>query len=114
MAASAPTAVPASPATERVDVEIVIPVYNEERDLRASVERLHCFLSDDFPLTWRIAIADNASSDGTLAVAHDLAARLDDVDVLHLSRKGRGRALRAAWLASPARVVAYMDVDLST
>ena len=34
--------------------------------------------------------------------------------VLHLDAKGRGRALRAAWLASEAEVVAYMDVDLST
>ncbi len=33
---------------------------------------------------------------------------------VHLDEKGRGRALRATWLASPARVVAYMDVDLST
>jgi hypothetical protein len=34
--------------------------------------------------------------------------------VLHLDRKGRGRALRAAWGRSQADVVAYMDVDLST
>ena len=33
---------------------------------------------------------------------------------LHLDRKGRGRALRAAWSSSEASVVAYMDVDLST
>jgi putative flippase GtrA len=33
---------------------------------------------------------------------------------LHLPRKGRGYALRAAWSTSDAPVVAYMDVDLST
>jgi glycosyltransferase involved in cell wall biosynthesis len=33
---------------------------------------------------------------------------------MHLEEKGRGRALKAAWLASEADVVAYMDVDLST
>jgi putative flippase GtrA len=32
----------------------------------------------------------------------------------HLGEKGRGRALRAAWTASDAQVLAYMDVDLST
>jgi putative flippase GtrA len=47
-------------------------------------------------------------------VAQQLSHELDGVEVLHLRAKGRGRALRAAWLASPARVVAYMDVDLST
>jgi putative flippase GtrA len=97
-----------------VDVEVVVPVYNEERGLRASVARLHSFLASEFPFTWRIVIADNASSDRTLQVARELAERFDGVDVMHLRVKGRGRALRAAWLASPARVVCYMDVDLST
>ncbi|CAN5568875.1 bifunctional glycosyltransferase family 2/GtrA family protein [soil metagenome] len=32
----------------------------------------------------------------------------------HLGQKGRGRALAQTWLASPAAVVAYVDVDLST
>src|SRR3979409_2069294 len=43
-----------------------------------------------------------------------LAAELPNVRPLHLNEKGRGRALAAAWLTSDARVVAYMDVDLST
>ena len=34
--------------------------------------------------------------------------------MLHLDQKGRGRALKAAWLASEADIVSYMDVDLST
>jgi glycosyltransferase involved in cell wall biosynthesis len=99
---------------QRLDVEIVVPVYNEERALALSIERLQQFLSREFPFSWRIVIADNASTDSTLAVAYRLSAKLDGVEVLHLDQKGRGRALRAAWLASPARVVAYMDVDLST
>jgi putative flippase GtrA len=114
MAAPALTLAPPRAARERLDVEIVVPVYNEERALRASIEHLHQFLSAEFPLTWRIVIADNASSDATLAVAQGLSAELDRVDVLHLSAKGRGRALRAAWISSPARVACYMDVDLST
>jgi putative flippase GtrA len=36
------------------------------------------------------------------------------VQLLTIERKGRGRALREAWLASDAEVVCYMDVDLST
>ncbi|MEA2496528.1 MAG: hypothetical protein QOJ29_4439 [Thermoleophilaceae bacterium] len=114
MAAPALTLTASETTSERVDVEIVLPVYNEEHTLRASVTRLHEYLSCDFPLTWRVLIADNASNDRTLQVACDLAETLDGVDVLHVARKGRGCALRAAWLASPARVVAYMDIDLST
>jgi glycosyltransferase involved in cell wall biosynthesis len=114
MSAPALTVVPHEAPESRLDVEIVVPVYNEEQTLRPSIERLHEFLSYEFPLTWQIVIADNASNDRTLEVAQQLSDELDDVTVLHLPAKGRGRALRAAWLASPARVVCYMDVDLST
>ncbi|WP_406603844.1 glycosyltransferase [Nocardia macrotermitis] len=95
-------------------LDVVIPVYNEERDLGVCVRRLHEFLGDGFPFSARITIADNASTDATLDVANYLAAELDGVRVVHLDRKGRGRALRAVWEASDAQVVAYMDVDLST
>ena len=95
-------------------IDIVIPVYNEERDLGPSVRRLHDYLGSDFPFPTVITIADNASRDGTLAVAQSLANELTRVRVVHLDKKGRGRALRAAWLQSDAKVVAYMDVDLST
>jgi len=98
----------------RVTVDVVIPVYNEENALPASVATLCDYLACYFPYQWSVVIADNASSDRTLAVAQNLAAANPLVSVLHLEQKGRGRALRAAWLASQADIVAYMDVDLST
>ncbi len=111
-------AVPAEQATPGgttpPTVDIVVPVYNEAASLAASIERLHAYLGRAFPFAWRITIADNASTDGTWAIARELVERLDGVRALHLDEKGRGRALRAAWSSSDAAVVAYMDVDLST
>ena len=95
-------------------VDIVVPVYNEEHSLAAGVTRLHEHLLRWFPFTWRITIADNASTDDTWMVAVALATRLPDVRLVRLADKGRGRALREAWTTSDADVVAYMDVDLST
>jgi putative flippase GtrA len=95
-------------------IEVVIPVYNESRALEPALSRLHRFLTDNMPYRWRITIADNASTDGTPLIARELARTYDHVGVLHLDQKGRGRALRAAWSASEADVVCYMDVDLST
>ena len=97
-----------------LDVEIVVPVFNEQEALERSVRRLHRFLSDGFPFSWRIVVADNASTDATPEIAARLSRELPGVESLRLERKGRGRALRAAWSSSQARVVAYMDVDLST
>lgn len=94
-------------------LDVVIPVYNEERDLEASVERVLDHLAT-FPWAFRVTIADNASTDGTAVVARRLAHTYADVRVVHLAEKGRGRALKKAWLASDAAVLVYMDVDLST
>jgi glycosyltransferase involved in cell wall biosynthesis len=74
---------------------------------------LAAYLESSLPYRWEITIADNTSTDRTLALAHMLA-RTCPVQVIHLAQKGRGRALKAAWLASEADIVAYMDVDLST
>lgn len=95
-------------------VEIVIPVYNEAADLERSIRRLTGFLDDALPYRHQVTIADNASTDDTLAIAQRLSVDLDGVRVVHLDAKGRGRALKQTWLASDADVVAYMDVDLST
>src|SRR6266550_1576301 len=99
---------------EKQTVEIVIPVYNEERDLVPSVRRLHSYLETGFPFPATITIVDNASTDATWPIAEYLAGELPNVRAIHLDAKGRGRALRTAWLGSQASIVAYMDVDLST
>src|SRR4051794_2984051 len=112
--ATAPPQPRPSPARGTAEVDIVVPVYNEEEALETSIRRLHRFLSDGFPFSWRIVVADNASTDTTPQIAAILAQTLPNVETLRLTRKGRGRALRTAWAQSPARVVAYMDVDLST
>lgn len=99
------------------DIDIIVPVYNEAHVLAASVNRLNSWLNrwaaQGSPTT-RITIVDNASTDRTWRQARKLAASLDRVRAVHLSRKGRGRALREVWTMSDATVLSYMDVDLST
>ncbi|MGW6287852.1 glycosyltransferase [Streptomyces sp. NPDC055107] len=110
-----PARVPATVAADGVPVlDVVVPVYNEEKDLRPCVVRLNGHLARTFPYPFRITIADNASTDSTPAVAASLAAELPGVRYVRLAEKGRGRALRTVWAESDAPVLAYMDVDLST
>ena len=110
-----PTVAPAAPPTRTRTVDLVIPVYNEQDDLERSVRRLDEFLRGQrFPWGYRITIADNASTDATWTIAERLGAEASHIRAVHLDQKGRGRALKAVWLASDADVLAYMDVDLST
>jgi putative flippase GtrA len=95
-------------------LDVVVPVHNEEVDLPGSIRRLHEHLVTQLPYSFRITIADNASTDATFDIATALAAELTHVRVVHLSQKGRGLALHDVWSRSDAAVLAYMDVDLST
>jgi glycosyltransferase involved in cell wall biosynthesis len=114
MTALAPFEADIDPRRVPLDVEIVVPVYNEAAQLEERITALRTFLDTSFPFRALVTVVDNASTDGTAKVAAELAARMRGVAAVQLPRKGRGYALRAAWSTSDAPVVAYMDVDLST
>ena len=96
-------------------VDVVIPVLNEERALPVCVDTLLQFLTDSSPYPFRIVVADNGSTDRTPEIAESLAQEnWPRVGWSRLEIRGRGRALRKAWLESDADILTYMDVDLST
>ena len=95
-------------------LEIVVPVFNEERVVEFSIRRLREYLDNRFPVSALVTIADNASTDGTWAIAEKLAEELSGVRAVHLDERGRGRAVRHVWAQSNAVVVSYMDADLAT
>ncbi len=100
--------------TVSITVDVVIPVLNEAHVLEKSVETVRAFLGRGFEHSWKLVLVDNGSTDGTHQVAQGIAEKHADVEFLQLQQKGRGRALRHAWLRSQAEIVCYMDVDLST
>lgn len=103
-----------------VTVDVVIPVLNEERALPVCIGKLREFFARNPGPRWRILVADNGSTDRTVEVAEGLMPDSDgtldsgDLGITHLELRGRGRALKQAWLESDADVLCYMDVDLST
>ena len=103
-----------APSPRGLTVDVVIPVLNEAHVLARSVATVRDFLAQNVRARWCIVIVDNGSTDGTRKVGAELAAAHADVKLVHLNQRGRGRALRTAWMQSRADIVGYMDVDLST
>jgi glycosyltransferase involved in cell wall biosynthesis len=95
-------------------IDLVIPVLNEAHVLENSIKTVASFLGANLPQYWQIVIVDNGSTDGTREVAERICDSMPRVRFVHLQQRGRGRALRHAWLQSKADIVCYMDVDLST
>lgn len=99
---------------KKTSVEIVIPVYNEESALLANIPILHSYCRSNLQAyNWNIVVADNASIDRTPQVMSKFS-EWQNVAYIRLPVKGRGRALRQAWLNSKADIVGYMDIDLSS
>ncbi len=95
--------------------DVVVPVYNEEKELKESIGKLAVFLNNNFgDFDWFIYIVDNASTDNTWLIAKELAQNMSKVVAQHLHQKGRGMAVKYIWQKTKSDIVAYMDVDLST
>jgi dolichol-phosphate mannosyltransferase len=95
---------------------LILPTYNEAQNLEAMVEAALPRLSED-GVTATILVVDDASPDGTGAIADRLAAGNPAIRVLHRPRKdGLGRAYLAGFaeaLAGGAELILQMDCDFS-
>ena len=105
---------PSFRAIARPLIDIVVPALNEEKILQKSITTLDEYMAKHLPYRYQITIADNGSQDKTLEIAKNLAEKHQSVRVVSLAECGRGRALKQVWQNSPADILTYMDVDLST
>jgi glycosyltransferase involved in cell wall biosynthesis len=98
------------------NIEITIPVLNEESNLENGINELMIFLENKFPkkYNWSIMIADNGSGDRTGEIGQKLAKESEKVNYLRLDKRGVGLALKSSWSKAESAVVGYMDLDLAT
>jgi len=101
------------PEPDRGPAWLVLPTYNESENVEALVEAARAKL----PASAQVLIVDDGSPDGTGAIADDLAARHDNISVLHRQvKEGLGPAYIAGFrhaLAGGAGLVLEMDSDFS-
>ena len=99
-------------------VACIIPVYNEALVLERSVRKVVEWGTGRFgPEAFVLAISDNGSTDGTVAIAKSLAVEFPRVvRVMSLPLSGRkGEAIKhAAAAIDDAEAYLMIDVDLST
>ena len=103
MTLGAVTAEVAAVDVRRLRIGVVVCAYNEQAFIVACLRSLvtQSRRPDE------IIVVDNASTDGTGA----LAAGIDGVRVVHEARKGLVVARAAGWRASTADVLMYLDAD---
>ena len=100
----------------RPELDIVVPVYNEEARLGATLRALTAHTAT-LPMDVVITVVDNGSVDRSTEVLDEVAARRPGnttLRVIGCSRQGKGAAVRRGLLASTATWRGFCDADLST
>ncbi|XVV02608.1 dolichyl-phosphate beta-glucosyltransferase [Actinosynnema sp. CA-248983] len=93
-----------------LELSVVVPVYNEERRLGASLVGLAMALCGTAA---EIVVVDNASTDGTVDVVRENSRPAVPVRLVHYPDRGKGAAVRAGVLAARGRFVGFCDADLA-
>lgn len=97
---------------DEVHLSIVIPAFNEERRIPATLDRLVAFL-DSRPWTWEIRVVDDGSTDGTARVTEEAALGTPGILVQREPHRGKGGAVRAGLVAARGQYRFMCDADLS-
>ena len=91
------------------DLTVVIPAFNEEARLPATLADLRRYL-DDWGIDYRVQVVDDGSRDATAKVAATFGRRFSTL--VQPQQRGKGAAVRAGMLQATGRVVAFTDADL--
>lgn len=92
-------------------ISIVIPIYNEEQLLEDSVAEL-CGGLDDLGWDYELILAENGSSDRTVAIGRELAAVSERVHIFSTDEPNYGLALRRGILGARGELVICDEIDL--
>lgn len=93
-------------------ISFVIPAYNEQENIKKSVDSAFNFLSNNFS-DFEIIVVDDGSNDSTKDICRDLISQYKDkvIILLHSKNKGYGAALRTGLFSAKKELVFYTDAD---
>ena len=90
--------------SERADLTVVVPAFNEAGTIVEVIERLR-----ELPFSLQIIVVDDCSTDDTAAIA----GGIEGVELItHAVNQGKGAALRSAFAQASGRIVVIQDADL--
>jgi dolichyl-phosphate beta-glucosyltransferase len=98
----------------RVDLEVVIPAYNEQDRIGRTLARIQEYYNEQ-SYTWRCTVVSDGSSDQTVAVADEFSATDARFRTLSYTKnRGKGYAVRFGMLKADAERILFCDADLAT
>ncbi|MBK9144308.1 MAG: glycosyltransferase family 2 protein [Candidatus Melainabacteria bacterium] len=96
------------------EITVVIPAYNEELRLPATLSSVHAYMSAQ-KRSFEILVVDDGSSDATVAAVEDFAGSHENVRVVsYKPNRGKGYAVRTGMMAAEGDLIIFNDADGSS
>jgi len=96
------------------ELSVVIPTYNEEkRGIKKNLGVVVDFLESE-GFNYEVIVADDGSTDNTVAVVEEFARGKERVRVLKLPHRGKGATVRDGMLEAKGKYILFSDADLAT
>lgn len=99
------------------ELSIIIPAFNEEKRLGATLARIRGYFATRAPAVagLEILVVDDGSSDATVRVVRDSARSVPCLRVLsNPGNRGKGYSVRRGMLEARGRLALFTDADLSS
>ena len=93
-------------------LSIIIPVYNEEERIGATLNLVAGFLRTR-EYSWEIVVSDDGSTDSTVSIVKEFINDVSDIKLLQLSHEGKGWAIKNGMLSATGKHRFICDADLS-
>lgn len=95
-------------------VSVIIPNYNEGKNIKRGVlEAVRDYLQKQ-PYDWELIISDDGSTDGSIALVETFAEKYGNIHVLKNKHAGKPYALRSAVYRAEGEYVLFTDMDQSS
>ena len=96
-----------------IELSIIVPSFNEEMRLPATLERMAAYIAESGRAT-EVLVVDDGSRDRTAEVAASFAGRIANLRVLKNGvNRGKGYSVRHGMLEAKGAIVLFSDADLS-
>jgi dolichol-phosphate mannosyltransferase len=108
-----PFVVPESDGSNRIDVSLILPTFNEARNIRSMLELVLGALRAVEGLRFEIVVVDDNSPDGTGQLSLEESVRHPEVRVMRrIGETGLATAVIRGWQAAGGEILGVIDADL--
>jgi glycosyltransferase involved in cell wall biosynthesis len=95
--------------SKEIDIQILLPVYNEEEHIEKTLEEIH--LNLEKKINYQFIISEDGSTDGTKAILRKLEKKYNFILISDINRKGYSKAVMDGMSAATANYLMILDSD---